>query len=127
MGFTSIVEATGKAIEGVGVAVIVIGIIWASWEHLRQMREQESKPSYSQYRRSLGRSVILGLEFLVAGDIILTVATTPTFRSVGILAIIIAIRSFLSLELEMEVEGRWPWQGKGSAPGLTDNQEQPTS
>jgi uncharacterized membrane protein len=77
--------------------------------------------SYRSYRRSLARAILLGLEFLVAGDIVRTVAIDPTFRSVGILAIIVAIRTFLSIELQLEIEGRWPWQadrerGKLEAP-----------
>ena len=72
--------------------------------------------AYRGYRRSLGRAILLGLEFLVAGDIIYTVAVEPTFRSVGVLAVLVVIRSFLSAELELEINGRWPWQrGAGGA------------
>jgi uncharacterized membrane protein len=71
---------------------------------------------YRQFRRSLGRSILLGLEFLVAGDIISTVAVDPTYRSVGVLAIVVAIRTFLSLELELEIEGHWPWQRPPDEP-----------
>jgi uncharacterized membrane protein len=66
--------------------------------------------AYQRYREGLGSTLLLGLEFLVAADIIKTVAITPTFRSVGILAIIVLIRTFLSWSLELELEGRWPWQ-----------------
>lgn len=65
---------------------------------------------YRSYRQSLGRSILLGLELLVAADIIRTVAVTPTFESVGVLAIIVLIRTFLSFSLELEITGRWPWQ-----------------
>ena len=65
---------------------------------------------YAKYRRLLGRSILLGLEFLVAGDIIRTVAVDPTFASVGVLGIIVIIRTFLSFSLELEITGRWPWQ-----------------
>ncbi|WP_336216126.1 DUF1622 domain-containing protein [Nonomuraea sp. LPB2021202275-12-8] len=65
---------------------------------------------YTGYRRRLGRSVLLGLEFLVAGDITRTVAVSPTYASVGLLAAIVAIRTFLSFSLELEITGRWPWQ-----------------
>ena len=58
----------------------------------------------------MGRSILLGLELLVAADIIRTVAVTPTFESVGVLAIIVLIRTFLSFSLELEITGRWPWQ-----------------
>jgi len=65
---------------------------------------------YRSYRQLLGRSILLGLELLVAADIIRTVAVTPTFVSVGVLAIIVLIRTFLSFSLELEITGRWPWQ-----------------
>ena len=69
---------------------------------------------YRSYRQLLGRSILLGLELLVAADIIRTVAVTPTFVSVGVLAIIVLIRTFLSFSLELEITGRWPWQKETS-------------
>ncbi len=74
------------------------------------MAAQERREDLRAYRRNLGRSILLGLEFLVAADIIKTVAVTPTFTSVGVLAIIVLIRTFLSWSLQLEIEGRWPWQ-----------------
>src|SRR5215212_4869020 len=71
-------------------------------------------PAYRTYRQSSGRSILLGLEILVAADIMRTVATEPTFRSVGVLAIIVLIRAFLSISLEVELEGRFPWQAPPS-------------
>ena len=62
------------------------------------------------FRRQLGRSIILGLEFLIAGDIIRTVIVADTLANVAILGLIILIRTFLGLTLHLEVEGRWPWQ-----------------
>jgi uncharacterized membrane protein len=59
--------------------------------------------------QSLGRSILLGLELLVAGDIIRTVAASPTFESVGVLVVMVLIRAFLSFTLELELSGRWPW------------------
>lgn len=70
----------------------------------------ENLSVYRLYRQLLGRSILLGLELLVAADIIRTVAVTPTFESVGVLAIIVLIRTFLSFSLELEITGRWPWQ-----------------
>ena len=72
---------------------------------------------YRSYRQLLGRSILLGLELLVAADIIRTVAVTPTFVSVGVLAVIVLIRTFLSFSLELEITGRWPWQKEPSATG----------
>jgi uncharacterized membrane protein len=92
------------------VAIIVLGLLYATWRFVQTIQERPFTTQYRAFRRSLGRSILLGLEFLVAGDIISTVAVHPTFRSVGVLAIVVAIRTFLSLELEMEIEGQWPWQ-----------------
>jgi uncharacterized membrane protein len=105
-----VIERVGKGVEIVGVAIIVLGLLYASWRFVRTVQVKPFDVQYRLFRRSLGRSILLGLEFLVAGDIISTVAVDPTFRSVGVLAIVVAIRTFLSLELELEIEGRWPWQ-----------------
>jgi uncharacterized membrane protein len=109
MDFAEVVEALGKAVEGAGVAIIVVGAVIGTVRFLQDWR-LHAETAYRAYRRSLGRAILLGLEFLVAGDIIRTVVVAPTFRSVGVLAMIVAIRTFLSLELEMEIEGRFPWQ-----------------
>ncbi len=106
-----LIEAIGRAMESAGVAIIVLGAAIATVHFLTRWRVgNRSEANYRDYRRGMGKSILLGLEFLVAGDIIRTVAVEPTFRSVGILAIIVAIRTFLSLELQLEIAGRWPWQ-----------------
>jgi uncharacterized membrane protein len=68
--------------------------------------------AYRVYRQQVGKAILLGLEFLVAGDIIRTVAVDPSFTGVGVLAILVAVRTFLSFTLEVELEGRWPWQSR---------------
>lgn len=108
--FSTAIEWTGKAIEAAGVATIVIGIIFSIVRAVGRMREHEVHGQFRRFRQSVARSILLGLEFLIAGDIIRTVAVDPTFQSVGVLAIIVAIRTFLSIELELEIDGRWPWQ-----------------
>lgn len=118
MHFEEFVDGVGQVVDAAGVAVIVFGIVWATFEYLRQYRVKSSPPAYSVYRRSLGRAILLGLEILVAADIIRTVATEPTFSSLGVLGLLILIRTFLSVEIEMEIEGRWPWQGNRTRPGL---------
>lgn len=112
MDFTSVIEWIGKGIEAVGVAVIVLGVLFASWRYVPQLFGDDFEGTFRAYRRGIGRAILLGLEILIAGDIIRTVAIDPRFRSVGVLAVIVAIRSFISLELELEIEGRWPWQTK---------------
>jgi len=108
MEFASIMHVITRTIEAVGVSVIVIGIAVAGWAYLRAPR---TLSSYGELRAGMGRAILLGLELMVAGDIINTVAVEPTLDSVLVLAIIIVIRTFLSLSLEVEISGRWPWQG----------------
>jgi uncharacterized membrane protein len=94
--------------------VIAIGAVVAAVVAVRRLLRKDAE-TYSKFREQLGRSILLGLEFLVAADIIKTVAVTPTAQSVGVLAGIVLIRTFLSWSLELEITGRWPWQ-KRSKP-----------
>ena len=113
MSFYEIIETVGKVIDGIGVAVIALGAILAGVVTLRKM-SRKTGDAYRFFREQLGRSILLGLEFLeflVAADIIRTVALTPTWQSVLVLAGIVLIRTFLSWSLELEITGRWPWQG----------------
>ncbi|HVX06910.1 DUF1622 domain-containing protein [Humibacter sp.] len=118
MLFGDIIETIGKVIDAVGVAVIVIGAVAAAVLTAFRMREGDA---YRRFRQQLGRSILLGLELLVAADIIRTVAVTPTLESVGVLAGIVVIRTFLSWSLELEITGAWPWQKRPAAaqPGRT--------
>jgi uncharacterized membrane protein len=120
--FQQAVDAIAKVIDGVGVVVVVIGLLLATAGFARAVArpagaaaDPERSP-YRLYRQAIGRAILLGLEFLVAADIIRTVAVDPTFRSVGVLAIIVAVRTFLSFTLDVELEGRWPWQERRPAP-----------
>jgi uncharacterized membrane protein len=116
MEFRQIIEATGQLVDFAGVAVMVIGALVSLPLAIRGYQPQQLPAGakrlsfYRSYRQSLGRSILLGLELLVAADIIRTVAVTPTFESVGVLAVIVLIRTFLSFSLELEITGRWPWQ-----------------
>ncbi len=98
-------------IEAVGILIIVSGAVVASVVFMRHVfRRMPLGQSFHSYRGNLGRAVLLALEFLVAADIVGTVVVDPTFANVGVLALIIAIRTFLSLALEVEISGHWPWQ-----------------
>jgi uncharacterized membrane protein len=98
-------------IEVTGVAIIVIGAVLASLLFLGQgFGTRGWAGAYRGYRANLGRGILLGLELLVAADIIGTVAVTPSFQSLGVLAMIVLIRTFLSFSLEVEIEGHWPWR-----------------
>ena len=109
--FKSTVEAVGTAVDVAGVVAIVLGAFIATVMFgYRVLQRAELRSAYRSYRHGLGRAILLGLELLVAGDIIRTVAIAPTFTSVGVLALIVLVRTFLSFSLEVELEGRWPWQ-----------------
>jgi uncharacterized membrane protein len=97
-------------VELAGVAVILLGGIAASGRFAMLWRARSLDVAYHAYRQDLGRAILLGLELLVAADIINTVAIDPTFSSIGVLAGIVVIRTFLSFSLEVEISGRWPWQ-----------------
>jgi uncharacterized membrane protein len=111
--FVEVIETVGKAIDASGVAVIVGGALLAVALTVTRRRQPQGT-SYELFRRQLGRSILLGLEFLVAADIIRTVAVTPTGESVLVLAGIVLIRTFLSFSLQLEMTGGWPWQKRPS-------------
>lgn len=115
MDSDQIIELIGKGIEVAGVTVIIVGALVATILFIVHLSQHQHRSSaYQLYRHNLGRAILLGLEFLIAGDIIRTVAVSPTFRSLGVTAGIVLIRTFLSMALQLEIEGRWPWQrGQG--------------
>ncbi|MET1063614.1 MAG: DUF1622 domain-containing protein [Arthrobacter sp.] len=125
MDIQEIIEAAGRYMDVAGVAVMVIGAVVSIPLAFRgfQIRRQAARPEpisvYRSYRQLLGRSILLGLELLVAADIIRTVAVAPTYESVGVLAIIVLIRTFLSFSLELEITGRWPWQKESEGSSAT--------
>lgn len=102
------VHHIAKIIELTGLAAIIIGAIYAVIQFCLNLRR--GIEAYPQLRRDLGRSILLGLEFLVAGDIISTITIEPTLNSVAVLGVIVIIRTFLSFSLEVEINGHWPWQ-----------------
>jgi len=113
--FKETIELVGKGVDALGVAVVVLGIVAATGNFAAKLRGSSgSQDAYTRYRQGIGKAILLGLEFLVAADIIRTVPVSPTFRSAGVLAIIVVIRTFLSLSLEVELEGRFPWQQRRS-------------
>jgi uncharacterized membrane protein len=109
MQLREFVELAGNGAEIAGVVLIIGGLIFASVRYaLTAAPAGQSR--YTRYRHDMGRSILLGLEVLVAADIVRTVAFTPTMDSVLVLAMIVAIRTFLSWSLALELDGRWPWQ-----------------
>ena len=105
------VRLVGSGIEIFGVLIIVIGIAWSTF---RQLRRQISAQDSEVYKIRIGRSLLLGLEVLVAADIVKTIAHELTTMSLGLLAGLVLVRTFLSWTLVLEIEGRWPWQREPS-------------
>ena len=115
---TEIAHDVAKAIELVGIAIIAVGaLINLALFARRALDARERAEAMATLRSNFGRSILLGLEFLIAADIINTVAVTPTLQSVIVLGAIVIIRTFLSFSLELEIEGRWPWQRRADGDG----------
>ena len=111
--FQLYVEQVGMFVDAAGVAVIVVGILAATVRAFL-VQPPTGLDRYMAYRQNLGRAILLGLELLVAGDIIKTVAVAPTLQNMAVLGAIVIIRTFLSFSLELEINGRWPWQSRNS-------------
>lgn len=129
--FEDVVETVGRAVDGAGVAIIVIGVVTAAAMSTRDLRRRDPANAYRTLRQRLGKAILLGLEVLVAADIIRTVAVSPTLTSAGVLGIIVVIRTALSFSLEVELEGRLPWRAAPGAGhrrnGSSPAQEQPAT
>jgi uncharacterized membrane protein len=109
MDYSHVIQRIGEILDGTGVAVIAVGVVIAAGAAAVRFSRHEAG-IYHLFREQLGQTILLGLELLVAADIVRTVAAEPTLTSVGVLAIIVLIRTFLSYSLEVELTGRWPWQ-----------------
>ncbi|MEF8729099.1 MAG: DUF1622 domain-containing protein [Accumulibacter sp.] len=119
--FNEIAEIVGLLFDGLGVVVIVLGTLLAAGRLV--ILNRRAGDGYRQFRQDIGRGILLGLEFLVAADIIRTVAVTPTLEGVLVLGLIVLIRTVLSTALQVELEGRWPWQR--ASEGAVRPQETP--
>jgi uncharacterized membrane protein len=107
--FRHIMGVVGTSVDGVGVFIVAGGMVVAT-VRLATRRAHDTGDYYSLYRQDVGRAILLGLEFLIAGDIIRTVVVAPTLQNVVVLGLIVLIRTFLSLSLQLEIEGKLPWQ-----------------
>ena len=122
MGLAETMEQVARGVEVVGIATLVLGLVVALIQAARVLiGGRDAEDAYRVVRTVFGRSILLGLEFLVAADIIRTVAVQPSLENVAVLGLIVLIRTLLSFSLEVEIDGTWPWQraaaGRaGSAP-----------
>ena len=108
---TQYIDMIAKVIEFIGVMIMVLGLVFALYQTLRAIGNF-NQSVYVAIRQTVGKSILLGLEVLIAADIMATVVTEPTLRDVQVLGFIVLIRTFLSLSLQVELEGRFPWQKK---------------
>lgn len=104
IGYSTIV------LEASGLAVIMMGAIVSSLVFLLRLRRAGFEACYRAYRANLGRAILIGLELLIAADILHSLLIDPTFKGLTVLAGIIVIRTFLSFSLEVEINGHWPWE-----------------
>lgn len=109
MTYDEVISDVVDVVEAFGAAIMIIGAIGAFGWYARQVLRHETG-RYKQLRRNLGRSILLGLEVLIIGDIIRTIIVEQTLESVGVLAAIVLIRIVLSFSLEVEIDGAWPWR-----------------
>ena len=129
MGFEEAMDAIARGVEILGILTIVLGLAVALVRAGRALAGgRGGEEGYRIVRTVFGRSILLGLEFLVAGDIIRTVAVQPSLQNVVVLGLIVLIRTFLSFSLEVEIDGRWPWRRAGleqaaSSPVSPDSRE----
>ena len=118
MDIKQTIELIITAFELAGIAVLVIGSLLAFIRFIYFLvRYRDGSAAYRHLHLYLGRSIVVGLEILIAADIIRSVVVDPTFASVGVLGLIVLIRTFLSWSLDVEINGEWPWQRKGKPLG----------
>ncbi|AMN68844.1 DUF1622 domain-containing protein [Psychrobacter sp. P11G5] len=110
------IDVIAKIVEVIGVLIMFFGLFFAFYRGIR-LTGGFNHDTYVEIRQTVGKSILLGLEVLIAADIMATVVTEPTLRSVLVLGFIVLIRTFLSLSLQVELEGRFPWQKEKSPQG----------
>ncbi len=109
--FTAVMDHVAQAFEALGALILVVGVLWSLWMAAEAWRRtQQPTKGYTALRQAFGRTLLLGLEILVAADLIRTVAVAPTLDNVVVLGLIVLIRTFLSFSLEVEIEGVLPWR-----------------
>ena len=111
--FTEVGSSIAHTIEAVGVVIITIGFIYAVISAIRNLSKKDKDTLITEFRKNIKTNMVLGLDFLVAGDIIRTVTVNPTLSGVASLGLLVLIRTMLVFTIHLEVHGRWPWQGEG--------------
>ena len=124
----TVIEWAALFIEILGALVIVAGVVRVAITRgtVRYLFQLDKPGAYESYKHQMGRSLLLGLEFLVAGDVVRTVALEPTLTNVAVLGLLVLIRTFLGWSLTVEIEGRWPWQPRVDKDAHVETTEKPT-
>lgn len=107
---TEFIDRVAQGFDLLGVAVFVLGLVWSLWTAVRVWRSSDGRRGYRSLRETFGGVLLVGLEILVAADLIRTVAVRPTLQNVAVLGVIVLIRTFLSVSLQVEIEGKPPWR-----------------
>ena len=115
MNLIEVIRGVSDVMDALGVAAVSLGVLWGLYVFIKDLVTQNADIAYKAFRIQIVRALILGLEILVAGDVIRTVAISPTLSSVAVLGAIVLIRCFLSWSLTLEIDGRWPWQAPRSS------------
>ena len=116
MTFSEVMEKVTRGFETVGVAILVIGVAVAFIRAVLDLRHEDARRAYERLRQDIGRSLLLGLEVLIAADLVRTVTIDPTLQSAIFLGVIVLVRTFLSFSLEIELDGVVPWRKRRTAP-----------
>jgi uncharacterized membrane protein len=122
MAYEQAISDISRGVELAGIGVLIAGGLYSLVTFATAVAQRRTTHAYDDLRSTLGRSILIGLEILVGADIIRTIAVSPSFTSVGVLGLVVVVRTFLSFSLEAELEGQWPWQRRQhepSPPGRT--------
>ncbi len=106
------IQIVSTVVELIGVLTIFFGIVFALFRFFFVLNKKQHRYTFIELRQALSKAILLGLEILIAADIMATVVTEPTLKNVAVLGLIVLIRTFLSLSLQIEVDGKFPWQKK---------------
>lgn len=109
VSYTKLIDVIAAAFGIVGVGIVLVGFVASVVTAARLWSREDTSAAYASIRSTFGKSILLGLEVLVAGDIIRTVALEPTLGNLAVLGLLVVIRTFLAWSLEVEIDGRWPW------------------
>ncbi len=116
ISFDEMMEAVVHGFEVGGVAILVVGSLAAFVSAALSYPRVGGREAYEQARRNVGRAILLGLEFLIIADIVMTITVDPTLKSATALGVIVLVRTFLSFSLEVELEGSLPWRRRDAEP-----------